>query len=192
MANYRRDTVNTLLEKNAPLDLDVLDDERERITKMLREKGYFNFSKNFIRFMADTSSVKKKNMAKVFVHIVENAVDSNAYKRYFVRNISVNFDYDPLVSPEQVNATYSSLLYNGYTILYKDKLKIKPKMIIETIQLQQMELYNAQRVIDTYVRLQALNLFKLVNIDFKEVESDGGRESVGLRDTIVAREEAIV
>ena len=44
MANFRRDTVNTLLEKDAPLDLDVLDDERERITKMLREKGYFNFS----------------------------------------------------------------------------------------------------------------------------------------------------
>lgn len=173
MANYRRDTVNTLLEKNAPLDLDVLDDERERITKMLREKGYFNFSKNFIRFMADTTSVKKENMAKVFVRVVENAVDSNAYRRYFVRNISVNFDYDPLVSAEQVAATYSSLLYNGYTILYKDKLKIKPKMIIETIQLQQMELYNAQRVIDTYVRLQALNLFKLVNIDFKEVESEG-------------------
>lgn len=173
MANYRRDTVNTLLEKNAPLDLDVLDDERERITKMLREKGYFNFSKNFIRFMADTTSVKKENMAKVFVRVVENAVDSNAYRRYFVRNVSVNFDYDPLVSAEQVAATYSSLLYNGYTILYKDKLKIKPKMIIETIQLQQMELYNAQRVIDTYVRLQALNLFKLVNIDFKEVESAG-------------------
>lgn len=173
MANYRRDTVNTLLEKNAPLDLDVLDDERERITKMLREKGYFNFSKNFIRFMADTTSVKKENMAKVFVRVVENAVDSNAYRRYFVRNISVNFDYDPLVSAEQVATTYSSLLYNGYTILYKDKLKIKPKMIIETIQLQQMELYNAQRVIDTYVRLQALNLFKLVNIDFKEVESEG-------------------
>ena len=173
MANYRRDTVNTLLEKNAPLDLYVLDDERERITKMLREKGYFNFSKNFIRFMADTTSVKKENMAKVFVRVVENAVDSNAYRRYFVRNISVNFDYDPLVSAEQVAATYSSLLYNGYTILYKDKLKIKPKMIIETIQLQQMELYNAQRVIDTYVRLQALNLFKLVNIDFKEVELEG-------------------
>ena len=173
MANYRRDTVNTLLEKNAPLDLDVLDDERERITKALREKGYFNFSKNFIRFMADTSTVKKENMAKVFVRIVENAVDSNAYKRYFVRNISVNFDYDPLVSAEQVAATYNSLVYNGYTILYKDKLKIKPKMIIETIQLQRMELYDAQRVIDTYVRLQALNLFKLVNIDFKEVKSDG-------------------
>ena len=53
MANFRRDSVNTLLEKDAPLDLDVLDDERERITKMLREKGYFNFSKNFIQFLCE-------------------------------------------------------------------------------------------------------------------------------------------
>lgn len=171
MANFRRDTVNTLLEKGAPLDLDVLDDERERITKMLREKGYFNFSKNFIQFFADTTSVTSENMAKVFVRVVENAVDSNAYRRYFVRNISVNFDYDPMLTAEQVDSMYNTLYYNGYNILYKDKLKIKPKMIIETIQLQQMELYDARRVIDTYVRLQALNLFKMVNIDFKEVES---------------------
>jgi len=61
MANFRRDTVNTLLEKDASLDLDVLDDERERITKMLRERGYFNFSKNFIQFFADTTSVAKEN-----------------------------------------------------------------------------------------------------------------------------------
>ena len=173
MANYRRDTLNTLLEKNAPLDLDVLDDERERITKMLRERGYFNFSKNFIQFFADTTTTSKENMAKLFVRIVENAVDSNAYRRYFVRNISVNFDYDPLMTAEQVDSTYKTLFYNGYTILYKDKLKIKPKMIIETIQLQRNELYDARRVIDTYVRLQALNLFKMVNIDFKEVDSEG-------------------
>ena len=173
MANFRRDTVNTLLEKDSSLDLDVLDDERERITKMLRERGYFNFSKNFIQFFADTTSVAKENMAKVFVRVVENAVDSNAYRRYFVRNISVNFDYDPMLTAEQVDSMYNMLYYNGYNILYRDKLKIKPKMIIETIQLQQMELYDARRVIDTYVRLQALNLFKMVNIDFKEVESDG-------------------
>lgn len=170
---YRRDTVNTLLEKGTPLDLDVLDAERERITKMLREKGYFNFSKNFIQYFADTTASVKNDMARVFVYVVENAVDSNAYRRYFVRNISVNFDYDPLVSAGKVDSTYKKLAYGGYTILYKDKLKIKPKMIVETIQLQQMELYNAQRVIDTYSRLQALNLFKLINIDFKEVEMEG-------------------
>ena len=112
---------------------------------MLREKGYFNFSKNFIQFFADTTSAVKENMAKVFVRVVENAVDSNAYRRYFVRNISVNFDYDPMLTAEQVDSTYNTLYYNGYNILYKDKLKIKPKMIIETIQLQQMELYDGYR-----------------------------------------------
>ena len=112
MANFRRDTVNTLLEKDASLDLDVLDDERERITKMLRERGYFNFSKNFIQFFADTTSVAKENMAKVFVRVVENAVDSNAYRRYFVRNISVNFDYDPMLTAEQVDSMYNMSLIN--------------------------------------------------------------------------------
>ncbi len=57
--------------------------------------------------------------------MVENAVDSNAYRRYFVRNISVNFDYDPMLTAEQVDSMYNMLYYNGYSILYRDKLKIK-------------------------------------------------------------------
>ena len=66
-------------------------------------------------------------MAKVFVRVVENAVDSNAYRRYFVRNISVNFDYDPMLTAEQVDSMYNMLYYNGYSILYRDKLKISLK-----------------------------------------------------------------
>ena len=48
LGNYYRDTVASLIKPNVPLDMDLLDSERERITQMLREKGYFNFSKNFI------------------------------------------------------------------------------------------------------------------------------------------------
>ena len=169
---YYQDTLKTLLHKEMPLDMDVLDNERERITRMLREKGYFNFSKNFIQFFADTSSVSRAETAKLFVHIIQTVADSAAFQRYFLRDIHLDFDYDPLLNVGGRDSSVRHMEYDGYKITYRDRLKIKPKVITETIQMERMELYNVQRVLETYSRLQALNLFKFINIDFKEVETD--------------------
>lgn len=171
MNKYYQDTVHTLLHPDMPLDMDLLDNERERVTRMLREKGYFNFSQDFVQFFADSTSMKDKDIARLFVRIV-NAADSNAFRRYYVRNIHINFDHDPLLASNGKDTVLKQMMYDGYYISYKDELKIKPKVIIETIQMDRMELYNVQRVLATYSRLQALNLFKFINITFKEVESD--------------------
>ena len=38
-----RDTNHTLLHQEMPMDIEILEDERERITHMLRQNGYYNF-----------------------------------------------------------------------------------------------------------------------------------------------------
>ena len=172
LGNYYRDTTATLLDVDTPLDLGLLDDERERITQMLREKGYFNFSKNFVRFLADTTSDGRERRARLFVRLADELPDSNSYRRYFIRNISVNLDYDALLTARQVDSLYQSFDYEGYRVSYRGKLKIRPKVVIETIQLERMELYNAQQVVETYARLQALGLFKFVNVEFREVKDE--------------------
>ncbi|MDE7451234.1 MAG: hypothetical protein K2M66_03740, partial [Alistipes sp.] len=48
------DTVHSLLHRGDIFDISVLDDERERITARLRERGYFNFTVNNIEYIADT------------------------------------------------------------------------------------------------------------------------------------------
>lgn len=170
---YYRDTVSTLLHTGMPLDMDVLDQERDRITQMLREKGYFNFSKQFIQFFADSSTVDNQRVADLFVRIVENTVDTTVYKRYFVQDIVIDFDYDPLLNVNRTDTLINTLLYDGYRIYYREKLKIRPKVITETIQIHRMELYNVQQVLETYTRLQALNLFRFINIEFREIEGEG-------------------
>ena len=172
LTNYYRDTAGTLLREDAPLDLDLLDDERERVTQMLREKGYFNFSKNFVHFLADTTEAGRERQARVFVRLADELPDTNAYRRYFIRNISVNMDYDALLTSRQVDSLYRSVDYEGYRVFYRDRLKLRPKVVVETVQLERMELYNARQVVETYARLQALGLFKFVNVEFREVRND--------------------
>lgn len=160
------DSVHTLLRKNMPLDVEMLESERERITHMLRKNGYFNFSKNFIQFYADT--LKNKQQAKVMLTIVDNLTDSLAYRKYAIGNIRINLDFDPLVAGAKIDSVYEKTYYGEYEVLYDQKMKIKPKVILETIQFAKGEYYDVQKVANSYARLQALNLFKFVNIVFKE------------------------
>ena len=38
-----------------PFDVVVLDKERQRITKLLQDNGYYKFNKDFIVYQADTA-----------------------------------------------------------------------------------------------------------------------------------------
>lgn len=167
--NYHADTVNSLLRAGAPLDLDLLDEERERAAQNLREKGYFNFAKELIHFWADTLATE----ARLSVRLADSSSGSNLYRRYFIRDIVVNMDYDALLTARQVDSLYRTIDYEGYRIRYCDRLKVRPKVVVETIQLERMELYNARQVAETYARLQALGLFKFVSVEFREVGEEG-------------------
>lgn len=166
------DTANTLLKRGMPLDIERLEDERERITQMLRENGYFNFSKNYIHYYADTAQQRTPDVARLLLSIVDSPADSVAYRKYKIGNISINFDYDPLTVISGGDSAYIHSSYDDYGIVYKNRLKIRPKVIVETIQFRKGEIYNLKKVTDSYSRLQALNLFKFINIVFKEREGD--------------------
>ena len=69
------DTVNSLLHRGDIFDITVLDKERERITKYLRERGYYGFSVNNIEYMADT--LHQPNRVGLKVVIKQNLVGYN-------------------------------------------------------------------------------------------------------------------
>ncbi|MEG1948991.1 MAG: BamA/TamA family outer membrane protein [Odoribacter sp.] len=162
------DTLHTHLRLGMPMDVEILENERERITQMLRKNGYYNFSKNFIQYYADTSYSVKPYRSNLQVSIISNPTDSMVYRRYTIDRIQVNLDYDPLVMANGADSVYQHQNYGVYDVMYRGKMKIKPNVILETVQFKPGELYNIQKVADSYSRLQALNLFKFVNILFKE------------------------
>lgn len=167
------DTLHTELRRNMPLDVEILEKERERITRTARKNGYFNFSKNLVHYYADTVSAEGEDQAHLLVSIVYQPEDSLAYHTYQIRSIRVNFDYDPLLAMNGGDSLYQHANYDEYEVLYRERLKIKPKVILETIQFRKGEKYNVEKVTASYSRLQALNLFKFINIVFREHAGEG-------------------
>lgn len=168
---------NTLVQKGKPLDVNVLEQERERITRMFREKGYFNFSKNYIQFYADTT-LGNPFHARVLMSILNAPPDTNAYRKYRIGKINIHLDYDPLVFMKGNDTSYVDTVYDTYGITYSGKLKINPRLIAETVQFKSGEWYDIQKVVDSYSRLQALNLFKFINIAFRESDEKTGEKTL--------------
>lgn len=169
-----QDTAHTLLHEEMPMDIEILEDERERITYMLRQNGYYNFSKNFIHYYADTVRSGKPEQAHLLLSIVNSVPDSMAYRKYKIEHIRVNLDYDPLAVARGHDSLYRYTRYGEYGIVYRGRMKIKPKVILETIQFKEGEFYDVRKVADSYSRLQALNLFKFINIIFREEQGESG------------------
>ena len=162
-----RDTVHSLLHSDMPMDVEVLESERERVTALLRGEGYYNFSKHLIQYYADTVNTDAWK-ANLSMGIINSLPDSNAYRTYVIGTIRVNMDYDPIMARDSETEVYTKKIYNDYEVLYNRNLKIKPQVILESIQFGRGELYDIRKVAGSYARLQALNLFKFINILFQE------------------------
>ncbi|MFA8436951.1 MAG: BamA/TamA family outer membrane protein [Marinifilaceae bacterium] len=166
------DSLERLIRVNDLVDSDVMNNERARITKMLKNKGYFNFSREYVHFMMDSSL--NKHQMDVFIGI-RKASDARVEKKYRIRNTYVHTDYDPkmaMMSREDYGKGLDTLLYKDNYFIYRNKLRIKPEIILQANYIRDSVYYNLDNVERTYSRLQALLQYKFVNIKFEEIPAE--------------------
>ncbi len=165
----------TLLEEGMQLSEKILDLEAERIADILRERGYYNFTKNFFFFEADT--LAGDNRADLFIRIEnytrnETSKEARSHELYRIREISLYPDYDPVRSREDSLTRYDIAYLNHFRALYRGERAIKPSVLERMNILKPGELYNEKRVSQNYNRFISLKSFSGVNIQFDEVPYD--------------------
>mgnify|MGYP000244672556 CR=1 FL=1 len=162
--------LNNFVESGMPYDLDILDKERDRLTALYKNNGYYKFSKEYIHFLADSTlnnhevdlSVKIKNPK---VKIDSTVVDLNHYKYQF-RNIYIQTDYDP----ENILAKTDTTYYDGYHIITTGETKFKPEIVINQLRFRTGQLYSKEIVEQSYRNISTLRAFKGIRISFSEPE----------------------
>ncbi len=165
------DTVNTLIKRGMRYDSDLLNKERNRISKQQRNNGYYNFSSEFIFLEIDTNLTGNRVNAEINVKKYSNRNDNSQsvtytnHIRYHINNIYVITDYDIFKRNKQYKDT---ITYNDLTFIYNRKLLFRKKDIDNKIFFYKDELYNSDKVDETYSRLTSMKAFKSVNINFKQ------------------------
>lgn len=171
------DTASSLLRRGMVYDRDVFDAERERISSRLQDMGFWGFNKGYITYTVDTAHLDHAMILTMRVRrrvayvtpegepVLEN------HPVYRLGRITVNTDYDPTLSPEELERLpWDTLPYNGIALLYLDKLRIRENILVGALRLSPNELYDKSSVQRTYNRIR--NLQYSANILFDELPYD--------------------
>ena len=182
-AVLKQDDEKNLLRKGMNYDEDLLDKERTRLVRKLKNAGYFYINNNDIKYIADTS-LGKCNIGLTIR--IEKAINTNDslllnkanHIRYTISNIYINTDFNPNFNKE-FNDTLEFLNYLFLRNRKTEKIKpdrdqfIKYKTITRKVFLKRGKLFKIEDLENTYKHLSALQIFKYINIQF----SPGNRDN---------------
>ncbi len=170
------DSANSLIKPGISFDVDVFDQERERITKLLKNEGYFKFSKEYIHFDADSSMLNHSIRDTLVVRNpnIINELGEKAesmHTRYTIRNTYFITDYDPKEALRLQNKyydTFDTLIVEGHHFLFHDAPNIKPIVFILNNLIKPGDPYKLENVERTHSLLNSIPIVQYVNIRFYE------------------------
>jgi len=146
--DFMSDTVNLSVKRGDRLSEAALEAETERSSSVMRDKGYYGFTKNYYFFEADTLSHKGDAALEMKVlDYTRNELASNAvpHRKFRFGEVSISHDKDLKFSDR----------------LLKDLNLIRPG-----------DTYSESVVNSTYSRLSALSVFNSVNIEMTPSDSN--------------------
>lgn len=182
--NINRISQTSLIKEGSIYSAFDIEKERDRIADSLKNVGYFNFNKEYIFFEID-STLNNHELDITLVIKDErrrslqqpDSIIEGPHRQYFLNDIYINSDYDLLkadkVMPDtlqlQIQTDTSNPKPNTYYFLHDGLLKIKPKIITQSVLLNSGDIFSLGAVKKTYRRLADLRIYKYSNIQFSPV-----------------------
>lgn len=176
IAEYlQNDSIHTHLEEGMILDVNLLDLERERITKHLANNGYYRFHKDFISYSADTVLNSRTVDLTLHLHPYRDKTTGkpSPHPQFTLNKVSyiTNYNLMKAINVEGVLVD-DSVHYKNSPIYFKNKLYLRPKILTDASALRPGQYYNASDVQRTYNNYGRLGALKYTNIHFAENEED--------------------
>ena len=174
-----RDTVNSLIKVGIPLSESLLERESERSEAYLRDRGYYEFSKNFYFFAADTVSVPGSALLRVSVRNYPRGgrpEDAVRHRRFYFGKVSVypvsdNIRYRASIS-KKIPQILDTVQYENLTILYDRKRKIRPSILYKMNRIEPGDVYSSSIVNSTYQRMSNLRIYSSVSVELTKTDTN--------------------
>lgn len=165
------------LRKGDMLDRTLLENQRDIITAVIRNNGYYGFTKEFVTFNADTTA--DSNSVDLTVRIApayrtgkaaETPIDT--HREYTIGHIRVITNYQSMAMADLAGiAATDTIDYKDLEIFYDKKQYLRPSVIYDNCFFRVGEPFRQHDVDRTYEAFSRLSILKFINIRFLPAEN---------------------
>ncbi len=175
------DSAKKLVKAGEIFDSDVLESERTRITQILRNNGYYEFTKDYVGVIADSTIGKHLVDVAMIIKPNKKMVAKDQYEiephhQFTIRNVNY-YALSDLTTPldTTVAGALKKASYKGLDV-WTDTHLTRPKALYRKTFLEENSIFDENRVDKTYAKLTALHIFKNQNIYFTPTEDSTKHE----------------
>lgn len=161
-----------LLRTGDPFNVVRLQAERERISSMLRNNGYYYFRPDFITYQADTTLVPGKVTLRV---APKESLPRTALRTWRLGDISVwlnGYNNEPPTD---------SVRYKNLTVHYEGKLRVRPSVLYKRLYLKPGDLYSQRAQERTQTALARLGIFRYTELSYAPRDTTRRQDTLDLR-----------
>lgn len=161
-----------LLREGDNFNVVRLQEERERISSLLRDNGYYYFRPDFITYQADTLL----NPGKVALRVSpKESLPRTALRTWKLGDISVwlnGYNNEPPTD---------SIRYKDLTIHYEGKLRVRPSVIYNRLFFKPGDLYSQQAQERSQTALSRLGIFRYAELQYTPRDTARRQDTLDLR-----------
>ena len=156
----------SLIRRSERYKQDILNKERERIDLLLKDRGYFNFTRQYVEFSIDTAF---RGTQQVAVRVeITNPPRRNSH--HVFRVDSILFTTDAAVNTrDTLKRTYEE--YNSITFNYF-RNQYNKKVLSRRVSIHKDSLYSRSATFNSQRQLANLDIFKFINVNYEQISTE--------------------
>ena len=163
-----------LISEGMQFDVDMLNQERQRIARAMRRNGCYYFDEDMIQFIADTTRLKKQVDVTVklsdYVTQLSPEEQAQVFRHYKISHVHFHIDYEIGRAPDGERMRAS--MKGDYEFTWVGDKLLRENVLIRNCPIQPGDKYNEVRVERAYSNLNQLAPIKYVDISFDPISED--------------------
>ncbi|MCK5693319.1 MAG: BamA/TamA family outer membrane protein [Bacteroidales bacterium] len=174
------DTIGSKVRSGELFDVDVLQEERVRIETLVRDSGYYSFNRDYVYFEVD--SALNEHLVDITLGI-HNYTKTNSrglivhtdHPVYTIRDVHMMTDFNAVSydkNGDEGSIQRDTMVFDSVHLVYSGEPNIRASVVTQKNYIIPGTLYDASDVNRTYRNLSSLSAFSMVDIRFREVDSE--------------------
>jgi len=169
------DSAKTYVSPGTPFDYDILESQRENVVRLFRNNGYYYFSKDDVRYLADSSMFNKSIVLDLFIGSTKTREDSlKAHTQYYLNDFSISVipETAPVVAQQFGLDNFSdTLTWDNFTLYRSGQIKYRTDLFKRMMYLESDSLYRLSKAEKTFEAFNRLRQFRFIDLQFSQPSS---------------------